>query len=117
MAESPSTDRSETVLCTYRVAPGREADFVALLERHWPALHELGLTTGEPSVVYRGTDEKGGTFFVELFTWAPGAVARAHEHPDVLAIWEPMGQLTEPRGGRPGMEFPHVERVAMPFGG
>lgn len=114
MPESRSEKRPETVLCTYRVARGQEAAFVALLERHWPALHELGLTTEEPAVVYRGTDEEGGTFFVELFTWKPGAVGRAHEHPDVLAIWEPMGKLTEPRGGRPGMEFPHVERVAMP---
>jgi hypothetical protein len=25
-----------------------------------------------------------------------------------MAIWEPMGALTESRGGRPAMEFPHV---------
>jgi hypothetical protein len=35
-------------------------------------------------------------------------VQRAHEHPEVLAIWEPMDTLCEQRNGKPNMEFPHV---------
>jgi hypothetical protein len=35
----------------------------------------------------------------------------AHEHPDVLMIWEAMDPLLEDRDGRPKWEFPHFLRV------
>jgi hypothetical protein len=38
-------------------------------------------------------------------------VAPCHEHPDVLAIWEPMDPLLEDRDGRPKWEFPHYQPV------
>ena len=41
------------------------------------------------------------------------ALEKAHRHPDVQAIWEPMGSLCESRSGSPGMEFPHVERMTL----
>ena len=37
----------------------------------------------------------------------------AHEHPEVMAIWEPMDKLTEQRDGRPNMEFPHVQPLSV----
>lgn len=107
-----SADQPETVICHYRVRPGKEQDFLALLERPWPTLRELDAVTEEPSAVYRGADEQGRCFFVEIFHWkSAAAFERAHTHPDVTAIWEPMDQLCEPRDGRPNIEFPHVERV------
>jgi hypothetical protein len=107
-------DRPETVICHYRVIPGREKEFEALLQRHWKTLSRLGAVTDEPSVAYRGEDEKGRPFFVEIFHWKSArAFEMAHQHPEVLAIWEPMDRLCEPRDGRPNMEFPHVERVAL----
>jgi len=103
---------SETVICHYHVKPGSEKEFEALL--HWPTLKRLGTVTDEPSQIYRGADEKGRPMFWEIFHWkSAAAFQKAHTHPDVLAIWEPMDMLCEPRDGRPNMEFPHVERLAL----
>jgi len=98
-----------TVICLYRVSPGQESRFIGLLERHWPALHSLDLVTDEPPRHYRGAEQDGAPVFVEIFDWkSEEASGLAHEHPEVMAIWEPMGKLTEQRNGRPNMEFPHV---------
>ena len=108
-------DRPETVICHYRVRKGREAEFLSLLRRHWPTLRRLGSVTEEASQIYRGDDEQGRPMFWEIFHWkSAAAFEKAHQHPEVLAIWEPMDGLCEPRDGRPNMEFPHVERVALP---
>lgn len=65
--------------------------------------------TDEPARHFRGAEQDGAPLFVELFTWSRDeAAALAHEHPEVMAVWEPMDRLTESRGGRPNMEFPHV---------
>ena len=90
------------VFCHYRVAPGNEAAFETLLKEHWPTLHRLGLVTDEPSLQFKGEDQEGGPLYIEIFDWLDGADARAHEHPEVMAIWEPMD-------GKPNMEFPHLE--------
>jgi hypothetical protein len=95
---------NEVVICTYRVRPDAEDAFRPLLQRHWQTLHRLGFVTDEQSVVLRDTDEPT---YVEVFTWVDGGFQTAHEHPDVLAIWEPMDPLLEERDGRPKWEFPH----------
>ena len=106
--------KPETVICQYRVAAGNEEAFTALLERHWPTLHDLDVVTDEPGVAYRGSDREGRPVFFEIFHWKDAAAfEKAHRHPDVQAIWEPMGSLCESRGGSPGMEFPHVERMTL----
>lgn len=99
-------------LCTYRVKDNHENEFVGLLRKHAPTLHRLGLLTGEPSLLFRGKDESGKSFFVEILHWKSTDGHRvAEQMPEVLAIWEKMGQLVESRLGRPAMEFPHVERI------
>ena len=104
--------QSETVICLYRVREGREDEFVTLLERHWPTLRDLGLATADPPQHYRGTEQSGEPLFVEIFQWKTAESAGvAHQHPEVMAIWEPMDKLTENRDGRPNMEFPHVRPV------
>ncbi len=75
---------NETVLCTYRVRGDAEDDFRRLLGRHWRTLHELGFVTEATPVVLRQSDEPT---YVEIFTWVEGGFERAHQHPDVLAIW------------------------------
>jgi len=103
-----------SVVCLYRVIPGKEPAFTKLLERHWPTLRALDLVTGDPPQHYQGTEQGGGPLFVEIFTWKSAEGSRlAHEHPEVMAIWEPMGTLTEKRQGRPNMEFPHVQPLAV----
>ena len=102
-----------TVHCTFRVKAGCEGRFRELQREHWPTLRKLGLATEDEPLVYRGEDAQGRLFFVEIFTWAsPEAAPRAHAHPEVMAIWEPLDAVCEARDGQPNMEFPHVERVA-----
>jgi hypothetical protein len=96
-------------ICTYRIKVGKEDEFIALLRRHWPTLRDLGMVDEEPSLVFRGTDESGGTVITEILTWKDiNMPNRAHEIPSVMALWEPMGMCCEPRLGRPPMEFPQV---------
>jgi len=102
---------NETVICTYRVRAAEEDRFIDLLGRHWRTLHALEFVTDEQSLVFRGVD--GGLTYVEIFTWVEGGFDQAHEHPDVLAIWEPMEPLLEDRGALPRWDFPHYERVAL----
>lgn len=105
---------STTALCLYRVAPGQEEAFTGLLERHWPTLRSLDLVTERPPQHYRGEEQGGGPLFVEIFDWADEDAPRtAHEHPQVMAIWEPMDKITEQRNGRPNMEFPHLRPLAV----
>ena len=100
----------ETVICHYRVSPGNEAAFEALLREHWPTLQRLDLVTDTPPQHFRGTEQDNGKpIYFEIFHWHDGAVDRAHEHPEVMKIWEPMDGLCETRGPKPNMEFPHVE--------
>ena len=104
-----------TVICKFVVKPGKEAQMKALLKNHWPTLHRLGLTTDEPAQTYVGVaapEEKeraGGAstnVFVEIFSWKDARQPDlAHQSPEVMAVWEPMGALCE------HMEFPHFERV------
>jgi hypothetical protein len=101
----------ETVICTYRVQQEAEDRFVELLSDHWRTLHELGFVTDDESLVFRGTD--GGLTYVEIFRWVEGGFDQAHEHPDVIAIWEPMEPLLEERNGQPRWDFPHYERVVL----
>jgi len=102
---------NETVICTYRVRPDGEERFAELLNHHWCTLHALGFVTDERPLVFRSIDH--GLTYVEIFTWVEGGFGQAHEHPDVLAIWEPMESLLEERDGRARWEFPHFERVLV----
>jgi hypothetical protein len=101
---------NQTVICTYRVRPDAEAEFRSLLARHWNTLHELGFVTDDKSLLLRRIDEPT---YVEVFTWVEGGFELAHEHPDVLAIWEPMEPLLEDRGGQPKWEFPHYQPAEL----
>ncbi|MCP5181750.1 MAG: hypothetical protein H6993_03510 [Pseudomonadales bacterium] len=103
---------SNTVLCQYRVKRGSEAAFEALLKRHWPTLYRLGMVTDSPSRQYRGREQDNGEpVYFELFDWFDGGLERAHGDAQVMAIWEAMEALCEARGGKPAMEFPHVEAI------
>src|SRR5262245_18467206 len=95
---------NETVICTYRVRPDAEAAFCELLRHHWDTLHDLGFVTDDRSLAVRRIDEPT---YVEIFTWVDGGFEQAHEHPDVLSIWEPMEPLLEDRDGQPKWDFPH----------
>ena len=102
--------KAAKVLCIYRVKKGQEAEFRRLLERHWPTLRAAGLTTDEPAEVLWCKDKAGKSTFAETFSWKDASFPDiAHETPEVMAVWEPMGALCE------GMEFMQVEPVPMPY--
>src|SRR5262245_43368807 len=104
--------KSHTALCTYLVKENREQEFLGLLRKHCPTLRQLDLVTDEPSLLFSGSDESGKSFFVEiLHCKSRDGNTIAEQMPEVLAIWEKMGQLVEPRMGRPAMEFPFVEQI------
>jgi hypothetical protein len=105
-----------TALCTYRVKAGSEDAFRKLLSKHWPTLRRLGLATDVAPTTYEGMEKAGAPFFVELLTWKDAeAPNMAHQLPEVMAIWEPMGKLCEARDGKPPMEFPHVKSIQIPY--
>jgi hypothetical protein len=112
-AEGSKAGAPATVICLFRVKESKEAEFRALLDRHWPALSRAGLVTPAASTVYRGRDQHG-PLFVEIFTWKDGqASGLAHGHPEVGPIWAAMDACVEVRGGIPKWEFPHVERIEL----
>lgn len=110
-----SQDKPEIVICRYVVKAGKEAAMEALLAKHWPALHAIGLTTDDPPLIYRGkpSEKPGGAHgaartYVEIFSWKSAeAPATAHQLPEVMAVWEPMGALCE------DMDFPHYDRLDL----
>lgn len=105
-----------TSLCIYRVKAGSETRFRELLSRHWPTLRKLDLAADTPPTTYEGEEKPGAPLFVEFLTWRKAEGPNtAHEFPEVMAIWEPMGKLCESREGRPPMEFPHVRRIEIPY--
>lgn len=110
-----SQDKPQTVICRYQVKPGQEARMLELLGKHWPTLHAAGLTTDDAPVIYRsvpsgkpGEGQDAPCIIVEIFTWKTGASAGvAHQTPEVMAVWEPMGALCD------DMDFPHFERIHL----
>ena len=99
------------VVCTYRVKRGKEPAFRKLLRKHWLVLNRLGVVAKKPRLVLRAmTPERKGDL-LEIFAWKPRGFEIAHKSPAVLAIWEPMEQLCEPRNGHPATEFPHFEII------
>lgn len=83
-----------TVLCVYRVPEENQAAFLELLEGHWPTLSRLGLVTDEPARFWKGSSARGQDGFIEIFTWKNAeAPELAHQTPEVMSTWEPMGEL------------------------
>lgn len=95
-----------TMHVTYRAKKGHEDALLALVKQHWPALRRLGLASSEPPLVWRAVDRKGNTSFVEVFQWRDASASGvAHQTPEVMAIWEPMGAVME------GMDLAEIEPV------
>jgi hypothetical protein len=94
-------------LVIYKVKEGKDDEFRKLLKLHWPALNKLGLVKGEPARIWRGNNirsESQGSSWVELFSWKEENSADvAHQTPEVMQIWEPMGPLLE------GMDILYLE--------
>jgi hypothetical protein len=101
--------RPEPVLTLVKYIPksGSEDALVELVHRHWPTLRRLGLATASQPQLFRGVDKESGRVAVfELFEWMDASSSdTAHQTPEVMAVWEPMGPLLD------GMELTRLERL------
>ncbi|MCA9667812.1 MAG: hypothetical protein KC503_19565 [Myxococcales bacterium] len=97
-----------TMLVSYYPKEGQEQAFFEIMQRHWPTLDELGLVTSDKPRIFRATDKDSGRqYFIEIFSWKDeGASDLAHQSPEVMAVWEPMGPLLE------RMQLSRVEEIA-----
>jgi hypothetical protein len=86
-----------TNIVTYVPKAGKEAELLALVKSHEQALRAAGLVTAEPFRIWKALDiRKHRTSYIEYFQWKDGNVSdRAHETPEVMAVWEPMGPVLE----------------------
>ena len=98
-----------TMMCSYRPKPGKEEELFALVQKHWPVLDRAGLVTKDPAIIYRASDKRTNlVYFVEIFSWKDDKQSSvAHQLPEVMKIWEPMGPSLE--GGGPQLAV--LERV------
>ncbi|HEV2328746.1 MAG TPA: hypothetical protein VGY56_08165 [Verrucomicrobiae bacterium] len=99
---------SETVMVTYHVQPGKEAEFQALLAHAWDVYRSGHLVDAQPHTVVRYAEDDDKTKFVEIFTWV-----KSPDHPpeSVQAIWKQEQALCEARDGHRGIEGGEVELV------
>lgn len=104
--------KSAIVFALYKPKPGKDAELLALVERHGPTLRKFGLVTERVPVVCRSAN---GTI-IEVFEWVDGdAHKRVRQHPEIAAIWEKMGEI----GSMPTLgsvpeaaeAFPHFDPV------
>jgi hypothetical protein len=102
-----------TVHVTYRVVPGKEAEFKAMLSRAWEVYRTNNLVLTEPHILLQDTSEDGLPRFIEIFSWASRSI---HEHPttNVLAVWTQMHSLCENRSGHPAIHAEKVNLVVPP---
>lgn len=98
----------ETVMVTYHLKPGKEAEFRAVLSRAWQIYRGANLVFVEPHTVVRDTEAGDKTRFVEIFTWVSHATPE-HAPDAVKAIWEQEQSLCEARNGHGGIEGGEVE--------
>ena len=98
----------ETVLVTYRVKPGKEAELQAVLSRAWEVYRGEHLVFAEPHVVVRDTESGDKPRLVEIFTWVSRSIPE-HAPDSVRTIWKQEESLCEKRGEHYGIEPGEVE--------
>lgn len=90
-------DAPVTNIVTYVPKQGKEAELLELVRKHEPALRKVGLVTDEPFRLWKAYDiRKQREQFIEYFVWKNGNASDiAHQTPEVMAVWEPMGPVLE----------------------
>lgn len=98
----------ETVLVTYHVTSGKEAELQALLSRVWQVYRTEHLVSAEPHIIVRATEGGDKIRFVEIFTWV-GHDASVHAPAAVQTLWRQEHSLCEARDGHEGIEGGEVK--------
>ncbi len=101
---------AETVMATFQVKKGMEGRLSQLLDRHFATIQRLGFGTG-PKPVRVLREDPAGPVLYEIFDWNDGAIPKAAENIEVKALWGEIDACCEARGGKPGLDFPHVKRL------
>jgi hypothetical protein len=71
-------------VAVYRAKAGHERALLRVIEDRLPLLRRLGLATDREHVLMRAGDGA----IIEVSEWSSeDAIARAHEAPEVLALW------------------------------
>ena len=104
------TAHAETVMVTYRVKRGAEAELSRVLADHWAAARRLQLVDSAPHVIVKTADAGQPVDIVEIFTWRD-ANTPDNAPPDIQAAWAKMAPLVEARGGHPAIEPVEVSIV------
>lgn len=73
----------DRVIVAYRPKAGPDRELSELVNDHVPFLRRLGLTSDHPAMAMRGNEG----VIVEVFEWKDEAIASAHEHSEVQALW------------------------------
>ena len=102
---------AETVMATFQVKAGMVDRLSLLLDKHFAAITRLGLGSG-PKPVRVVHEQPTGPVLYEIFDWNDGAIPKAGESLEVKALWGEIDACCESRGGRPGLDFPHVKRLS-----
>ena len=100
----------ETVMLTYRVKAGSEADLAKVLARHWRTAVDLKLVHDSPHVLVRAADPGNKVRFVEILTWRDGSIPDSPPAA-IRELWGEMNKLVESRDGRPGIDIEQVAAV------
>src|SRR5882672_1537468 len=93
----------ETVLVTYHVKPGKEAELQSLLSRAWEISRKERFVFAEPHIVVQDTEDGGKPRVVEIFTWVSRSIPE-HAPDSVKTIWKQEESLCERRAGHYGIE-------------
>ena len=101
----------ETVLVTYHVEAGKEAEFETALSGAWVIYRREHLVFAKPHFVVRDTEDGGKTRFVEVFTWKSHAIPE-HAPKAVKTVWQQEQSLCGARNGHGGIEIGEVQIIA-----
>lgn len=99
---------AETVMITYHVQPGKEAEFQMLLTHAWQVYRSENLVYAQPHTVVRDTEDGSKARFVEIFTWVK---APDHAPDSVQSVWKQEQSLCEARSGHRGIEGGEVKLI------
>jgi len=100
--------KSETVLVTYHVKSGKEADLEDVLRTAWKIYRQEGMVFARPHVIVSDTEGDNKPRVVEIFTWV---TAPDHAPDAVNGVWNEMHALCEARDGHDALEFGAVDLV------
>jgi len=112
-AKPAATGQGRFAVAAYRPRAGGQAALLELLDRHRQLLVELGLVGTRARSLMQAAD---GTI-VEVFEWASAeAIADAHAHPAVQALWQSLDAVCtfEPLAALPEAARPFAEFKPLP---